>query len=104
MENEKALNVPSILDGAELNTTMDMTENTSEQAQAALESAVTGAIPYTQSPTMDLRKTRPLIRTYKKTYRNDPCPCGSGKKYKKCCLESGKYEELKEKPKKKKSA
>jgi hypothetical protein len=20
--------------------------------------------------------------------RNDPCPCGSGKKYKKCCLES----------------
>jgi uncharacterized protein YecA (UPF0149 family) len=19
--------------------------------------------------------------------RNDPCPCGSGKKYKKCCLE-----------------
>jgi len=24
----------------------------------------------------------------KKTGRNDPCPCGSGKKYKKCC---GKY-------------
>ena len=22
----------------------------------------------------------------KKTKRNDPCPCGSGKKYKKCCL------------------
>lgn len=22
----------------------------------------------------------------KKTGRNDPCPCGSGKKYKKCCL------------------
>jgi hypothetical protein len=21
----------------------------------------------------------------KKTKRNDPCPCGSGKKYKKCC-------------------
>lgn len=20
--------------------------------------------------------------------RNDPCPCGSGKKYKRCCLES----------------
>jgi uncharacterized protein YecA (UPF0149 family) len=20
-----------------------------------------------------------------KTGRNDPCPCGSGKKYKKCC-------------------
>jgi preprotein translocase subunit SecA len=22
----------------------------------------------------------------KKVARNDPCPCGSGKKYKKCCL------------------
>ena len=24
--------------------------------------------------------------TASKTNRNDPCPCGSGKKYKKCCL------------------
>jgi tetratricopeptide (TPR) repeat protein len=23
--------------------------------------------------------------------RNDPCPCGSGRKYKKCCLQSGGY-------------
>jgi hypothetical protein len=27
------------------------------------------------------------IRTGPKVGRNDPCPCGSGKKYKKCCLE-----------------
>jgi preprotein translocase subunit SecA len=26
-------------------------------------------------------------REGKKVGRNDPCPCGSGKKYKKCCLE-----------------
>ena len=39
-------------------------------------------------------KTKTIIRAYtKKVGRNDPCPCGSGKKYKKCCLESGKYEE-----------
>lgn len=25
------------------------------------------------------------IRTRVKVQRNDPCPCGSGKKYKKCC-------------------
>lgn len=25
------------------------------------------------------------IRFEKKPNRNDPCPCGSGKKYKKCC-------------------
>jgi hypothetical protein len=24
--------------------------------------------------------------------RNDPCPCGSGKKYKKCCLEKDEQE------------
>ncbi|WP_245439754.1 SEC-C metal-binding domain-containing protein [Microvirga aerophila] len=23
--------------------------------------------------------------TFGKVGRNDPCPCGSGKKYKKCC-------------------
>jgi len=27
-----------------------------------------------------------VARTAAKTGRNDPCPCGSGKKYKKCCL------------------
>lgn len=27
------------------------------------------------------------VREAPKTGRNDPCPCGSGKKYKKCCLQ-----------------
>jgi hypothetical protein len=27
-----------------------------------------------------------VVRTGPKIGRNDPCPCGSGKKYKKCCL------------------
>lgn len=26
-----------------------------------------------------------VVKTVKKVYPNDPCPCGSGKKYKKCC-------------------
>ena len=29
------------------------------------------------------------IRTEKKPKRNDPCPCGSGQKYKQCCGQSG---------------
>jgi hypothetical protein len=29
-----------------------------------------------------------------KTARNDPCPCGSGKKYKHCCLEKDRAAEL----------
>lgn len=28
---------------------------------------------------------KPVMRAAPKTGRNDPCPCGSGKKYKKCC-------------------
>ena len=28
---------------------------------------------------------RTVVRTLKKVGRNDPCPCGSGKKFKKCC-------------------
>lgn len=30
------------------------------------------------------QKARPVVK-HDKTGRNDPCPCGSGKKYKKCC-------------------
>jgi preprotein translocase subunit SecA len=30
-------------------------------------------------------KQKPVKRAVKKTGRNAPCPCGSGKKYKKCC-------------------
>jgi uncharacterized protein len=29
---------------------------------------------------------RPVENKFKDVGRNDPCPCGSGKKYKKCCL------------------
>jgi len=31
-------------------------------------------------------KVVPFKRTSSKIGRNEPCPCGSGKKYKKCCL------------------
>jgi uncharacterized protein len=38
-----------------------------------------------------LERQTPLTQTKgtqgnSKTGRNDPCPCGSGRKYKKCCL------------------
>jgi hypothetical protein len=32
------------------------------------------------------RWTGPAINRYKHLGRNDPCPCGSGRKFKKCCL------------------
>jgi SEC-C motif len=36
------------------------------------------------------RKPVPFLRTDKQVGRNDPCPCGSGKKFKKCCMNRGK--------------
>jgi preprotein translocase subunit SecA len=41
-------------------------------------------------PTLQLNRgesgvQKPVQRSEKKVGRNDPCPCGSGKKYKKCC-------------------
>ncbi|MBQ4362094.1 MAG: preprotein translocase subunit SecA, partial [Lachnospiraceae bacterium] len=33
---------------------------------------------------------KPKLRESKKVYPNDPCPCGSGKKYKNCCGRKGK--------------
>lgn len=33
----------------------------------------------------EARSLHTIIRTEKKIGRNDPCPCGSGKKYKFCC-------------------
>jgi hypothetical protein len=31
-------------------------------------------------------KKKPIVRPGAKIGRNDPCPCGSGKKYKICCM------------------
>jgi len=35
--------------------------------------------------TPQAEQARPVVARKKKVGRNDPCPCGSGKKYKKCC-------------------
>jgi len=44
-------------------------------AEAAMNAALAGA--------------RTVVRDAPKVGRNDPCPCGSGKKYKKCCGKDG---------------
>lgn len=73
---------------------VDVTETQAEALQqlgAAKEidlGTITGASDF---PTIRMRKSRPVVRDYK-IRRNEQCPCGSGKKYKHCCLASGKYE------------
>lgn len=53
------------------------TKQEAAQKSAALKSPVSYDPPAQRSPQMPIRVT--------KIGRNQPCPCGSGKKYKKCC-------------------
>jgi preprotein translocase subunit SecA len=52
------------------------------QAGMGATSATSAALK--QKPT-----STPIVRSDEKIGRNDPCPCGSGKKYKKCCGKAG---------------
>ena len=40
---------------------------------------------YNEIKTDDVEQTKPQTETVTKIGRNSPCPCGSGKKFKKCC-------------------
>ena len=46
----------------------------------------------TAAATQSLVKKQP-VRKDQKVGPNDPCPCGSGKKYKKCCMQKDKMAE-----------
>ena len=100
MNNEIPVNIPggkeSIFDGA--GTIKDMvSEDVAKNAENNLQE-YEWEEPKQKMTAVDVQafmramRTKPILRDYKKIGRNDPCPCGSGKKYKNCCLASGKYE------------
>lgn len=82
--SEKTVKTGMIMDGAMLS---EEAEEKNENMQAALENNRMAQI----RAMMAARKQK--IREYN-IGRNDKCPCGSGKKYKNCCLHTGKYEKL----------
>ena len=47
----------------------------------------------TAAATKTVVKKQPVRNAAKKVGPNDPCPCGSGKKYKKCCMQKDKLGE-----------
>ena len=47
----------------------------------------------TAAATKTVVKKQPVRNAAKKVGPNDPCPCGSGKKYKKCCMQKEKMGE-----------
>ena len=48
----------------------------------------------TTAATQSAVKKAPVRTAAKKVGPNDPCPCGSGKKYKKCCMQKDKAESM----------
>ncbi|GAA4838076.1 DUF1186 domain-containing protein [Algivirga pacifica] len=68
------------LNGDHQDSSFDIPEELPEEEEAFMNSYLT--------PQESLEITQPIIRE-EKIGRNDPCPCGSGKKYKKCCMKKG---------------
>lgn len=62
-----------------------MTGMTRQQVQEALEATYRQAVQSKKAPVHVYDGNDPYKRMQPKVGRNDPCPCGSGKKYKKCC-------------------
>jgi preprotein translocase subunit SecA len=59
-----------------------------ERMMAQMEQEAMSEINMThQDPNAPQEEEKPVVE--KKIPRNDPCPCGSGKKYKQCCGKSG---------------
>lgn len=63
-----------------------------EQSQTMLKEAIENKQAIEAIAAYKARHTT-LVKEYK-VGRNDKCPCGSGKKYKDCCMRSQKYEHL----------
>ncbi|GEM_PF-3125 len=59
-----------------------------EQAQSTYASAgsMTAEQQAAVAASQSAKKVEPIRNTRAKIGRNDPCPCGSGKKYKNCCM------------------
>ncbi len=58
-----------------------------ERQQFAFQHAQASALPEAEQERGQQAETpqQPMVRDAPKVGRNDPCPCGSGKKYKQCC-------------------
>jgi preprotein translocase subunit SecA len=62
-----------------------VSENLAANAQAEVPVGAGEAQAAAAEPLGEAARAKPIVRDVPKVGRNDPCPCGSGKKYKKCC-------------------
>ena len=95
---QEAVEVPTVQVMPETGTIMDavqMSEENNKQREA-MEAAISNdqmkrfeamAKAWQEAHTQKVRK-------FDKVGRNDPCPCGSGKKFKNCCMNKKNWDEL----------
>jgi uncharacterized protein len=75
-------------------TATDIRANFGDQPERILRESMGALLRATRQSFMDARKTslsQPATAQpsrSSRTGRNDPCPCGSGRKYKRCCIDS----------------
>lgn len=60
-----------------------------EEGPAVGQSTNTTNSPQSADPELEPQITIPVTRSAPKVGRNEPCPCGSGKKFKQCCGRGG---------------
>ncbi len=77
----KAFAMRTIESGQDLRDPVLRRQFIDEQFQGIIDSGIVEREP---EPTPD-EPPIPIVETKRKVGRNDPCPCGSGRKYKKCC-------------------
>lgn len=106
MEEVKMLEQESVVKQAqqdlrdlEENKVVDLTNSTDEQAAEKMkqfeDSVITGD-QLAQIRALYNRKPKQLVRKHAKIGRNELCPCGSGKKFKNCCMNTGEFDGLRE--------
>lgn len=65
----------------------DLLQDSSDDDVAAMQNAIPDAVDEIYAYWLARRvPPQPMMREAPKVGRNDPCPCGSGRKYKHCCL------------------
>jgi preprotein translocase subunit SecA len=55
-----------------------------DEAEQISPDGVPAAVPHAGAVAAAMAGAEPFVRSTQKVGRNDPCPCGSGKKFKQC--------------------
>ena len=102
MEEVKMLEQSSAVEDAQnalRNLEVDLTNTTDEQAADQMkqfeDSVITGD-QLAQIRALYNKRPKQLVRKHAKIGRNELCPCGSGKKFKNCCMKTGEFDGMRE--------